>query len=565
VPGNPILERNLLVLAASDPSLGVALNRTAPAQEVTIRPSRSGLPVPVRAGASRTLAYHSLVDPEREAARSHEASRGAGYVVFLGLGGGYQVRPHAAGAHASRLLILEPDIGFVRAVLERIDLRDILLDRRVRLCVGPDAQAVRDFLLSDYLPAVHGDLRTVPLRPSVDANPEYFRQVARCIQEAIDLVADDYTVQAKFGRKWFVNTLANLPRAQISLGTVPPVQRAIVTGAGPSLELYLDRLPELRRGALLIACDTSLPALLTAGVKPDLILSIDCQQISYHHFLQGIPPEVPLVLDLASPAVLTRLTRSVLFYSSGHPFSRYVNRHWRRFPVLDTSGGNVAHAAVSLALLLGAAEVSLIGIDFSYPQGKAYSRGTYLYPLFRSWEQRLRPLETQFLSFVFKNATIGREQLPDGIRYTTRPLIGYKERLEHSLEGATARVVQLPSLGVPLDLPQAPHPRGRSASPSGGVDHARIRQIFAPGPSRSDWREFLRGFLADLQALPAPRRPAGSYFLELGERQRAVWATLLPAAAAFRERTPELRRDPARLLSEVLDWSATAVSRAVDR
>ena len=216
-------------------------------------------------------------------------------------------------------------------------------------------------------------------------------------------------------------------------------------------------------------------------------------------------------------------------------------------------------------MLLGAREISLVGLDFSYPEGKAYSRGTYLYPLFRSWETRLRPLETQFLSFVFKNATIGREKVERSIRYTTRPLIGYKERLEHSLRGTAARVLQLPGPGVPLDLP-GPHAGSEPAKGLGlAAPAAPVRGMFAPGPPQRDWQEFLFGYLRDLKGLPSPRTPASAYFFDLGEGQRALWATLLPAAAAFRERVPELRRDAARLLRDVLDWSVTAVSRALGR
>jgi hypothetical protein len=557
-----ILERNLLALSANDPGLGVRINRAIRSAGITFETSRSGLPVPARAGISRRLPYHSLVDPEREAQRSYAASKGAGYLVFLGLGGGYQIRPFVSGSEASRLLVIEPDLGFVRVIMERIDLRTILLDRRVRLWVDPDPRSIRELLLDDYLPAAHGDLRTVPLRPSVDANPEFFRNATRCIQEVIGLVADDYTVQAKFGQKWFINTLANLPAAEGSVGVVPPVHRAIVTGAGPSLELQIDRLPKLRRDALLIASDTSLPALLAEGIAPDLVISIDCQLVSYHHFLQGIPPEVPLVLDLASPPVLTRMTRKVLFFSSGHPFSRYVSHRWRQFPLLDTSGGNVSHAAVSLAQYLGAREIYLLGIDFSYPQGKAYSRGTYLYPLFRSWESRLKPLETFFLSFVLKNSSIGRERTDRGIRYTTRPLIGYRERLTKSLRASPVRVVQLPGLGLPLELDGRPVP---SSSSAGARRPATVRDMFAAGPPRCDWRSFLRGYRDDIGALPAPSSPASSYFLELDDRQRFVWTTLLPAAAALRERYPHLHGDTARLLREVVDWSVAMVSRALDR
>jgi hypothetical protein len=397
----------------------------------------------------------------------------------------------------------------------------------------------------------------------VEASPDYFHRAARCIQEVIGAVADDYTVQATFGQKWFVNTLANLPAAERSVGAVAPVNRAIITGAGPSLERQLQHLSELRRDALLIASDTSLPALLAAGFRPDLVISIDCQQISYHHFLQGIPPNIPLVLDLASPAVLTRLTPEVLFFSSGHPFSRYVSRRWRQFPVLDTSGGNVSHAAVSLARHLGAREILLLGIDFSYPEGKAYSRGTYLYPLFRSWESRLQPLETLFLSFIFKNSSIGRDRVGGSIRYSTRPLIGYKERLEQSLRETPARVIQLPGLGVPLELSPGPQPEG--ATGTHDSRSSKVRGMFAAGPAQSDWQSFLLRYREDLRSLPPPRSPAGAYFLELDENARLLWATLLPAAAALRERHSELRSDASRLLREVVEWSKAMVTRALDR
>jgi hypothetical protein len=563
VKDDGILERNLLALSGNDPALGIRVSRAEPSRAVALEISRTGQPVPTRSAGSRRLAYHSLVDPEREARRFSEAASGAGYVVFLGLGGGYQLRPFVAGSSTSRLLVLEPDLEFVRAVMGGVDLSTVLLDRRVRLWVDPDPESIGEVLLADYLPAVHGDLRTVPLRPSVDANPEYFRRAAGRIHEVIGAVADDYTVQAKFGQRWFVNTLANLPAAERATGVIAPVKRAIITGAGPSLERQLERLPELRRDGLLIASDTSLPALLSSGIRPDLVISIDCQQISYHHFLQGIPPDVPLVLDLASPAVLTRLTPQVLFFSSGHPFSGYVNRRWRKFPILDTSGGNVSHAAVSLARHLGAREIFLLGIDFSYPEGKAYSRGTYLYPLFRSWEGRLRPLETLFLSFIFKNTAIDRDRVGNSIRYSTRPLIGYKERLEQSLRETPARIVQLPGPGVPLELPA-----GKPAAPPTGHGESHpdnIRGMFAAGPPQTGWRVFLGSYGDDLRALPAPRSPVGAYFLELDDRERLLWTTLLPAAAALRERYPELRSDASRLLREVIEWSVGAVTRALDR
>jgi hypothetical protein len=289
-------------------------------------------------------------------------------------------------------------------------------------------------------------------------------------------------------------------------------------------------------------------------VYPDLVISIDCQLVSYHHFLQGMPEATPLLLDLASPPVLTRVSRNTAFFASSHPLSLYLSSHWRPLPFIDTSGGNVSHAAVSLARFLGAAEIYLLGVDFSYPEGKAYCRGTYLYPYFRSRESRVNPLEGLFLSFILKNASIMKDRVQGALRYKTRPLIGYKERLERYLQDCGARVIPLPGRGVPLEL----HSEAQKTAGQGG-------RILSGGAPKTDWRTFLKGYLTDLESLPAPSAPISRYLYELDENQKALWLTLYPAAAAFREHDPRDQSREHRLLRKVRDWSIAVSRRFLDR
>ena len=549
-----ILERNLLALSANHPELGRAITRTEPASTVGMISSRGGLQVPVYLREGRPVQLHSTVDPQREGHRLYQNYGGAGYLVFLGLGGGYQIRPFIESSESARIIVVEKDLAFVRSVLEQIDMRPILLDPRVRLVAGESSERIKEFLLSDYLPAIYGDLKTVPLRPSVEAGGSYYTQLIQSIRDLIGMVADDYTVQAQFGKKWYVNTLANLPAIQSSTVTVKPVQRAFVTGAGPSLESQIPELRSIRESGFLIASDTSLPALLSYGIIPDLVISIDCQLVGYHHFLQGMPDQVPLLLDLASPPILTRLGQRNAYFASSHPLSLYLSSHWRRLPHIDTSGGNVSHAAVSLAKFLGAKQIYLLGIDFSYPEGKAYCRNTYMYPLFRSQETRLNPLQNLFLSFILKNETIMKDRIQGSLRYTTRPLIGYKERLERYLQAWNAEVITLPGKGVPLE-----------AKPMEGESKRQQGQILAAGAPKMDWRDFLKGYLQALQSLPSPCSPISRYLYELDEAQRSLWLTLYPAAAAFREHERQDQTREHLLLSRVRDWSIEVARRFVDR
>lgn len=411
-----VLKRNLLALSSIDPDLAARLSAAAGTRNVRYIESRSGLMIPALLENGRLTALHSRFDPRKEAERYRQSVSGAGCIVFLGLGAGYQILPFLREPHIFQLVVVDKEIGISRSIMEHIDMRAVLMDSRVKILLDPAPSEIKSALLGGYLPLLAGNLATVSLQARVAGEKPYFQSVAETVQEAIDQVADDYTVQSRFGKKWFVNSLANLPKAARTTQTLRPERKIMITGAGPSLEDHVERIRSLRGETFLIASDTSLPTLLAHGIKPDLVISIDCQQVSYHHFLGGYPRDVPMVLDLASPPVLTSLTDRLVFFSSGHPLSQYVNSHWRRFPLIDTSGGNVSHAALSLAALLGAEDILLFGIDFSYPEGKSYARGTYIYRYFRAREQRFTPLETQNFSFLLSNRSMLKQRTGRSIR-----------------------------------------------------------------------------------------------------------------------------------------------------
>ena len=82
-------DRNLLALSAHHPELGRLISRTAASRSVDLIESRSGLKVPVHRIGERSVKTHSTVDPQKEARRFFQSYGGSGYLVFLGLGGGF--------------------------------------------------------------------------------------------------------------------------------------------------------------------------------------------------------------------------------------------------------------------------------------------------------------------------------------------------------------------------------------------------------------------------------------------------------------------------------------------
>ncbi len=500
---------------------------------------------------NRLYPLHSLVDPEREGTRFLNTFPPKGFFIFLGLGCGYHIVPFLEYKEVTTLLILDTGIELLRAILGRIDLRKLLLDPRVSILIDPPPETLQEFLLTHYIPSISGDIKTVPLRSRVDLASDFFQSCVAVFQKGMETLSHDFTVQTQFGKKWFINSLANLPIAEVSTHTLTPKRKALITAAGPSLECSIEHIRNEKKDGLLIATDTSLPLLLENDVIPDAVISIDCQHISYHHFLRGLPKEVPLVLDLASPPLLARLTDKIIFFASPHPFCRYISTYWRQFPSIDTSGGNVTHAAVSLAITLGSDQIHLYGADFSFPRGKSYARGTYLYPYFLARSNRYIPMETSFSHFLFSNQKLERRRGIRGIRYIPLRMEHYKLHLETLIEKSRISVVPMIVDGEPIRVPTNPSRDERSLT----------KRIFSAGPISCSWKEFLQAYRQDIQNLPLPFDPVISYLDSLPLNQRNLWTTLLPISAVIRKDHGKEEVPPSILLLESRTWALQKIER----
>ena len=528
---NGWLNQNLLSLRIRHPDLAQHLSQTRPCKNLSVMKSRKGMPIPVLARAGRLFPMHSRIDPVAEGRRIAQDAP-EGYLVAFGLGAAYHLNPLVDSDTLTGLLIVESSDAIVRGLMELFDLSSLFADSRVILLVGPSPELLVKTVLSRYLPVLYGNLGSITLRSRWDANSEWFSPRVRALQGLSKALGRDYTVQSRFGRRWFVHTLANLERSEKVGIDVSPSRRFLITAAGPSLE---DQLPQLRKmhadGATLLATDTSLPILASTGIVPDIVLSIDCQAISYHHFLKGLPQKTALILDLASPPVLTRMTDNILFITSGHPFSLYLNRFYRPFPILDLSGGHVTYAAVSLAQEVGAHEVFLFGADFSYPSGQPYAKNTYLYPYFQSRSNRLNGSENLFYSFISESHP-RRERKPDGWLWKTSSLNHYRESLEQAISVMECDCHLIAGRGIPIRIPD-------NASSRSENELGRVLTMLSTGAISMKWTDFLEAYLSRLSQLPPLNGPPQDYLEYLDTENRQAWATLLPSAATFRDESTD--------------------------
>jgi hypothetical protein len=546
-------ERNLLALSGQNPGLCSRLS----AAETTLNrykflESRSGEIIPAlvdSAGGAHPL--QSLVDPRREGERLIATVQDEGFLIFLGLGGGFAIEAALKRPEVYRVLVVEYDINGLAELLCSREYIKILGDPRCWLFADPGGEELETYILEQYQPVLCGGIRVLPLRARTENDTPRFNAAGQAIAGTLTKVSADYSVQAYFGTRWFSNIIRNLKTAETQSGPFPPVRKAAVCAAGPSLDDQIPLLAEARRppGELfIIAADTSLPSLLQAGLEPDAVVSIDCQHISYYHFMAGFPPHIPLFLDLASPPLLAAFSSHPWFFSGGHPLAAYIFRHWRPLPQVDTSGANVTYAGLSLAENLGAEEIFIYGADFSYPQGQVYSRGAYIYPYFDRQQNRFSPKEALFSAFLYRSPSLTKTAGPAAWYYETAVLNRYRTMLEAKAAGMGIPVRPIPGRGAPVTI----HRPRKKTSP-------RTLRIFAAGQERKSAAAFLTEYRAGIKALPSPGKNIPDYIKGLNEEERALFTTLLPQAAAIKRRETGL--SAGEVIEAARDFSAAEIDK----
>jgi len=529
---NSILEANLKALSVSNRELYLRLRSVSPSSRYAFLKSRSGETVP---GNPNPL--HSMMDPKREASRLVSAAADAPFTVFLGLGSGFAPEAALQLTDTQAVIVIDFCIEDIACLFSAIDYTALLKDERFFLFIDSPPEEVKKFIIENYNPSLCGGIRTIPLRTRTEQDISKFEETAAAIQEALETVGADYSVQAHFGKRWFSNIIRNIKQAGGCLESFwqdeknSSVPYAAIVAAGPSLDTQISSLCEYKsRKVFIISSDTALPALLHKGIEPDAVVSIDCQHISYYHFFGCNLRGIPLILDIASPHMITDFSSTPVFFSSGHPLARYVSEAWRPFARLDTSGGNVTYACLSLAENLGAKHITLFGADFSYIRSRTYARGTYVYPLYARKQNRLCPLEAGLSHLLYRNPFLPSENIHEkGGYYETRQLRFYRKKLEEKVSYMAAEVSCARGLGAPINLQKKTSGAETEVPPFSAARGAAETAL-----------AFLEQYSRGIASLPEARE-GENYMKKLNSDQWRIFTTLLPYAAAVKKREPLLK------------------------
>ncbi|WP_042170055.1 6-hydroxymethylpterin diphosphokinase MptE-like protein [Paenibacillus gorillae] len=380
-------KKNLDFLKSTQPKLYEQVSSfTRERNQCQIMYSKNGQPnLCLITDETNPLYLYSQYDPSQEVRYWREQleleSDNHSDTFFYGFGLGYHVESYAEMYPEHRLSIYEPDVQVLLASMEVIDLSEVFQRLNIiDFVIGTDKEQ-RDRMFYRFLKQMKGEpeLLALPIYDKVKGlNKEQFSKDAAT---AIMNYKSAVSMNDKYGVQWVENSMYNLAKVLktpsiLGLRNKLEGKKAVIVGAGPSLEADIKSLRRLKNHAFIIAAGSTIQSLLHYGIVPHLIVSIDGAEANYKVFkdldIKGIPM-------LYAPMIQYRIIDS----KSDHLFHVRLNNDATLNQLMDVtneepvfqSNLSVTGTAIQAAIYMGCKEIIFTGQDLSYPGELMYASG----------------------------------------------------------------------------------------------------------------------------------------------------------------------------------------------
>lgn len=378
------LEQNLAIMETRDPELAALMRSDLDCSHIEAFPSQRPDVVTARVTlpSGEQVLLHNMEDPIGSAVRSAEKHdmKGANGSVVLGFGLGYLARELARKAEKRHTLIIcEADPAMLKTALTLVDLHEVLDSDYIRILVGEQIP-LQDWISRLATKFMTAKVEVISYGPSIRIKPAIYGELEGIAKKESLAIILNRNTTLKAGTRMMENVLLNFPDVLRSAG-VKQLEHlfdgrpAVLVAAGPSLEKNVHLLRELQGRAVIIAVDTALRLLLPLGIKPDIVTTIDFNQVNFQKFAN-----VPIDLDISLVYHPGGYYESIRAFQGPKFTSSHVPNRipaWLMQYVEDkgglSSGTTVAHMSFFLARHMGCNPITMIGQDLAFPKNQVHA------------------------------------------------------------------------------------------------------------------------------------------------------------------------------------------------
>lgn len=308
------------------------------------------------------------------------------YFVF-GFSDGRHVREFLKKCDdTNHIVICEPSVEIFEECCEQFDVSDILEDKRVCFYI-PDVTDSIEGIMKKNLQYSDFTFTEFCILPGYDI---LFHEECEEFQNLIIERMRDEAVKKgtslSFQRVIPRNTLYNMKHT-IRTRNVGQIREAlegypleeipaVIVCAGPSLDKNIQELKKIQGRALIIVVDAALRAVLRAGIRPDLVCTVDPNPPERFFTEMDLSGLTWCCENASKPEIIQKYGERVYYFG-------YFEKGWNQtisemlgygFPVLPT-GGSVSSIAFAMALYFGFRKIVFMGQDLAFTGGKSHTSG----------------------------------------------------------------------------------------------------------------------------------------------------------------------------------------------
>ncbi|RLD36067.1 MAG: hypothetical protein DRI73_01380 [Bacteroidetes bacterium] len=371
------LEKNIEILSTKYPGFKTEiLDKYQSGGDLLISISKSGMPTAKVEGKF----IHSNREPVREAERliNSEIPENISSCIVEGFGLGYYIDAILALRPDIPIIIVEPSAERFLSALEARDLNNIFTSPMVSLLIGNKSESIHQILPG--LPK--GSIQIFKHRALYELNREYYLEINTLIQNFISRRDVNTATLKKFGKLWVRNLISNLellPEAG-DVGDLSGLFNnypVLLLAAGPSLDKILPFIKTLRHKFIIVAVDTSAPAVIEAGVIPDFTVVVDPQYWNTRHLDRVNLSKTILISESSThPGIFRKNHNKMFFCGSLFPLGVFMEKFGGHKKKL-AAGGSVATTAWDFCRTLSSGPIFCGGLDLGFPENKTHFHGSF--------------------------------------------------------------------------------------------------------------------------------------------------------------------------------------------
>ena len=301
------------------------------------------------------------------------------FIITFGIGLGYLL-DETFNKFPSRIYIYEPDINMLHFVLNNIDISEHLSSGRV--FIFNDLDELSSKLSSTYI--TNDKIEILYLQNyGIVKNKELIMLTQKVYNSCKSKMVDVNTI-SKFSKKWLINSLANISKA--NYGDIKLLsalenkfigQTALIAAAGPSLNDNISFIKSKRDQFVIFAVNKAVKHLVQNGITPDFVVCLDAgNMLKTLNGLESYLNNSSCIMDSRTDFEIHQLGFNKIFYSfSSTDF--IINKIAKNNPQIKfyESGGTASTLALVAASKMGFSKIITAGLDLAFKDNTIYSTG----------------------------------------------------------------------------------------------------------------------------------------------------------------------------------------------